>query len=108
VGDAHRPGEHHTFGASDRGSGVGQLLAPNQALWYRQTLKRSPKTGHRTLLNFEAVDYHTTVWVNSQSVGEHIGGNTPFSFDITAALKSGDNEIVVRVLDATGGTQLRC
>ena len=88
-------------------SGVGQVLAPEQALWYRQTLRRSPKAGRRTLLNFEAVDYHSTVWVNGVSVGEHIGGNTPFSFDITAALKSGDNEIVVRALDATGGTQLR-
>jgi beta-galactosidase/beta-glucuronidase len=88
-------------------SGVGQLLAPDQALWYRRTLRRGPKAGHRTLLNFEAVDYRCTVWVNGQSVGEHIGGNTPFTFDITAALTSGDNEIVVRALDATGGTQLR-
>ena len=31
VGDAHRPGEHHTFGASDRGSGMGQLLAAEAA-----------------------------------------------------------------------------
>ena len=88
-------------------SGVGKLLAPDQTLWYRQTVKISPKVGRRTLLNFEAVDYHSTIWVNGQPVGEHIGGNTPFSFDITAALKKGVNEIIVRVEDATGGAQLR-
>lgn len=32
-------------------SGVGQLLAPDQALWDRRTLRRGPKAGHRTLLN---------------------------------------------------------
>jgi beta-galactosidase/beta-glucuronidase len=88
-------------------SGVGKMLSPDQALWYRQTIKHSPAAGRRTLLNFEAVDYHSTVWVNGQQVGEHIGGNTPFSFDVTGALKKGANEIVVRAWDATGGAQLR-
>lgn len=88
-------------------SGVGRLLAPDQALWYRQTISLSPKSGHRTLLNFEAVDYQSTVWINGREVGKHTGGNTPFSFDITDALQSDSNEIIVRVEDATGGFQLR-
>ena len=88
-------------------SGVGKELQPDQALWYRRTVELKPKSDHRVLLNFEAVDYQTTVWVNGQPVGEHIGGNTAFSFDITGALKHGANEIIVRVWDATGGTQLR-
>ena len=87
-------------------SGVGQLLAPDQSLWYRRTFKLSPQAGRRTLLNFEAVDYQSAVWVNGRPVGGHIGGNTPFSFDITAALNEGANEIIVRVWDATGGAQL--
>jgi len=88
-------------------SGVGTLLSPEQALWYRQSFKHSTKSGHRLLLNFEAVDYHATIWVNGQHVGEHIGGNTAFSFDITETLKKGVNEIIMRVWDATGGAQLR-
>ncbi len=87
-------------------SGVGKAFLPDQALWYRRTVKLKPKADKRVLLNFEAVDYQATVWVNGQPVGEHIGGNTAFSFDITAAAKKGDNEIIVRVWDATGGTQL--
>ena len=88
-------------------SGVGKLLTPEQALWYRQTISLTPKPGHRTLLNFGAVDYQSTVWMNGRQVGAHIGGNTPFSFDVTDALKSGSNEIIVRIEDATEGFQLR-
>lgn len=45
----------------------------------------------RVLLNFEAVDYAAEVWVNEQAVGRHKGGYTPFSFDITNAIKEGVN-----------------
>lgn len=88
-------------------SGVGKELQPDQALWYRRSFAAKPKDGRRVLLNFEAVDYHATVWVNGRQVGEHIGGNTAFTFDVTDALKKGANELVIRVWDETGGTQLR-
>jgi beta-galactosidase/beta-glucuronidase len=88
-------------------SGIGKLLTPKQALWYRRTVPLTPKAGHRSLLNFEAVDYQSTVWLNGHEVGKHIGGNTPFSFDVTDALKPDLNEIIVRIQDATGGSQLR-
>jgi len=88
-------------------SGVGKELQPEQALWYHRSFDIKPKAGSRVLLNFEAVDYQATVWVNGRQVGEHIGGNTAFHFDITDALKKGENELVLRAWDATGGTQLR-
>ena len=68
---------------------------------------RCEAAGGLTLLNFEAVDYRCTAWVNGHLVGRHVGGNTPFHFDITNALKSGKNELVVRVEDVTEGSQLR-
>ncbi|MCF7673763.1 MAG: glycoside hydrolase family 2 [Akkermansiaceae bacterium] len=86
-------------------SGVGRLIEPNEALWYQRPLP-APQPGKRTLLNFEAVDYTTTVWVNGKMIGSHTGGFTPFSFDITPALKAADNELLVRVDDATEGFQL--
>lgn len=88
-------------------SGVGKPLTPEQALWYRRSFDVKKQSGRRAVLNFEAVDYHTTVWVNGQQVGEHIGGNTAFSFDVTDALKEGANQLLVRVWDETGPTQLR-
>ncbi|BCX49460.1 glycosylhydrolase family 43 [Haloferula helveola] len=83
-------------------SGVGKRITPQDAIWYRRSFEADKlANGQRKLLNFEAVDYHSTVWVNDTMVGEHIGGNLPFSFDITDALKPGKNELTVKVTDAT-------
>jgi beta-galactosidase/beta-glucuronidase len=82
-------------------SGVGKLIEPNQALWYRRGLSVQPVAGERTLLHFEAVDYEATFWVNDTEVGKHIGGNTPFTFDITSALTDAESKLTMRVYDAT-------
>ncbi len=87
-------------------SGVGRLIEPTEALWYRRTFSSAKASDLHTLLNFEAVDYDATVWLNGKQVGSHRGGNTPFAFDISDALVDGENELVVRVLDATEGYQL--
>ncbi|MBX3000886.1 MAG: beta galactosidase jelly roll domain-containing protein [Caldilineaceae bacterium] len=52
------------------------------------------------LLHFGAVDYRATVWMNGQKVSEHEGGYLPFEFDVSAHLRAGENEILVRVEDA--------
>lgn len=88
-------------------SGVGRMLEPTQALWYRLQLQLKPKPGSRLMLNFEAVDYECLVFVNEVLIGRHVGGFTPFSFDISAAAKAGENTIAVKVTDATGGAQLK-
>ena len=96
------------FAVESKLSGVQRLLHDDKALWYRRTLKaRKPAIGRRVLLNFEACDYRTSVWVNGVKSGEHVGGNTPFHIDITGHLKDGENELVVRAVDTTTGFQLR-
>ncbi len=95
------------FSLESKLSGVSRLLQPFEAIWYRRTFDAKPAADRRQLLHFEAVDYRCQVWVNGKPVGEHVGGNLPFSFDVTSAVQSGPNELVVRVEDATGGAQLR-
>ncbi|MBB5439622.1 hypothetical protein HDC92_003315 [Pedobacter sp. AK017] len=81
-------------------SGVKKPLLPTQNLWYKRSFVRPVTSGgERVMLNFGAVDYEATVFVNGLEVGKHSGGYTEFSYDITAALKDGSNEIVVKVLD---------
>ncbi|GAB5404129.1 MAG: hypothetical protein Aurels2KO_23600 [Aureliella sp.] len=94
------------FSLESKLGGVQRLLDATEALWYRRTFqaKRSSK---RLKLNFEAVDYRCEAFVNGTSVGKHTGGNTPFSLDITDAIRDGENELVVRVEDATEDWQLR-
>ncbi len=87
-------------------SGVKKPLTNAERLWYRRQFK-SPKLadGKRLLLHFGAVDWEAKVFINGQPVGEHRGGYDPFSFDITDAVKPGENELVVAVYDATGNHQ---
>lgn len=96
------------FGLESKLSGVQRHLHDDKALWYRRALTISPSTGKRVLLNFEAVDYHTDVWVNDTKVGSHTGGSTPFQMDVTDALKAdGNNTLIVRVEDNLDTYQLR-
>jgi hypothetical protein len=84
-------------------SGVMTNVSENQRLWYSRkfTIPRGWQ-GKRVLLNFGAVDWDTTVWVNGKEVGKHSGGYDAFSFDITDTLHAkSENEIVVSVWDPT-------
>ncbi len=69
--------------------------------WYRREFKLGDiGEGRRVILNFERVSYKCEVWVNGKKVGKHIGGLTPFKFDISEAVKAGKtNVLAVRVFD---------
>ncbi|MBQ3134757.1 MAG: beta-galactosidase [Oscillospiraceae bacterium] len=69
-------------------------------VWYKRTVELKELPG-RVRLHFGAVDYRCKVFVNGKSVGEHKGGYTSFFFDITAALRAGENEITVYAEDDT-------
>ena len=51
----------------------------------------------KALLYFCAVNYDCHVYVNSRHVGHHIGGFTPFNYDVTDLLKEGENVVIVKV-----------
>ncbi len=97
------------FAAESSLSGVGRRVGAQQELWYERSFTVSSKwSGKRVLLHFGAVDWRADVWVNGVHVGTHSGGFTPFEYDITEALKKGDNTLRVRVWDPTDeGTQPR-
>lgn len=74
----------------------------HRILWYARSFE-SPISDarERLLLNFGAVDFEATVWVDGVWVGAHSGGHTPFVFDISDALDTTISEhwIVVRAMD---------
>lgn len=84
-------------------SGVGKKAYPDKELWYQRTFTVPASwKGKKVMLNFGAVDWKADIWVNDIKVGQHTGGFTPFSLDITAALATkGDNKLVVKVWDPT-------
>jgi beta-galactosidase/beta-glucuronidase len=83
-------------------SGVQKRVGRDNELWYQRTFTVPAKwKNNRILLHFGAVDWKADVWVNDVKVGQHTGGYTPFSFDITPALVNGKNKLVVKVWDPT-------
>lgn len=90
------------FCAESALSGVGKEVGEDNTLWYRRdfTVPVSWR-GRDVLLNFGAVDWKADIWVNDVKVGSHTGGFTPFTFNITPALRKGDNTLTVRVWDPT-------
>jgi beta-galactosidase/beta-glucuronidase len=91
-------------------SGVKKPVAKENRLWYRRQFTVPKKwSKKRILLNFEAVDWETTVWINGRQMGTHRGGYDPFTFDITDALhRRGKQEVILSVWDPINeGTQPR-
>ncbi len=84
-------------------SGVGRSVGEKQMLWYRRFFDVPDSwRGDRILLNFGAIDWEATVYVNGRKAGSHRGGYDTFSIDITSYLGSdGPNELVVSVWDPT-------
>jgi len=91
-------------------SGVKRRVSENESLWYKSSFK-VPNVWKKKhiLLNFEACDFETIVWVDGKEAGKHRGGYDPFTFDITTSLGSNKiHELIVRIWDPTDkGTQPR-
>ena len=87
------------FSFESLASGIGDRTF-HACVWYHRSFEiPAPGRGKRILLNFGAVDYRATVWVNGIVVAWHEGGHTPFSCDITGALRRKGNMVVVRAED---------
>ncbi len=89
-------------------SGVKKRISENECLWYRTVFKvPSSWKNKRILLNFEASDWETKIWINGNKAGEHRGGYDPFSIDITDYVRAGKkHELKVSVWDPSSkGTQ---
>jgi hypothetical protein len=66
--------------------------------WYRKHFDiEEGLAGKRFYLEFDGVFQVAEVFVNGQRIGEHRGGYTGFTFDVTDAVKIGDNVVAVRV-----------
>ncbi|MFF4896052.1 glycoside hydrolase family 2 protein [Streptomyces sp. NPDC001068] len=84
-------------------SGIGET-APHPVVWYRRRIPHDVLAvgdGHRSLVHFGAVDHRAKVWLDGRQVAEHVGGQTPFTADVTDALLPGADEhvLVVRAED---------
>ncbi|MEZ5144560.1 MAG: glycoside hydrolase family 2 TIM barrel-domain containing protein [Acidimicrobiales bacterium] len=100
------------FAFQSEASGIG-TTEPFEVVWYRRRFEPPPHDdGERVLVHLGAVDFAATVWVDGTEVGDHRGGHTSFTVDVTDALDAGrgeatDHELVVRAVDELRSDQLR-
>ena len=80
-------------------SGIGERIREDQVVYERTFRIPGDWKGKEILLNFGAVDYSCRVLVNGRLAGEHRGGQTPFSFNITQLLEGGEEHLRVEVTD---------
>ena len=66
-------------------------------VWFKTSFQAVPMKDYTTLLYFGAVNYDCRVWVNGKEAGHHVGGFTPFNYDVTEMLKEGENTVIVKV-----------
>jgi beta-glucuronidase len=66
-------------------------------LWYEKTFDARPAAEARQFVYFGAANYAATVYLNGEKLGEHEGGFTPFSFEVTGKLRPTGNFLVVAV-----------
>jgi len=74
-----------------------KLFLYEGSIWYHKDFLYRKKNKKRTFIYFGGANYKTDVWVNGEKVGTHVGGFSPFNFEVTDLLKDGKNDIVVRV-----------
>lgn len=67
------------------------------AVWYYKSFDLKPEEGKRQFLYFGAANYRAEVYLNGEKLGTHIGGFTPFNFEITGKIKPEGNFVIVMV-----------
>ena len=74
-----------------------RLLFYEGTLWYKRDFNVEVKNDKRYFIHFGAVNYESNVYLNGKKIGSHKGGFTPFQFEVTNKLETGNNFIVVMV-----------
>lgn len=87
------------FVCQSRLSGIGEALKSDYVVYERVFKVPEKWKGRRVFLHFGAVDYECKVFINHQMAGQHVGGQTSFSFDITDWLTWQEEKIRVEVCD---------
>ena len=75
-----------------------KLLYYEGTIWYRKLFDYTKsKDENKVFVHFGAINYESDVYLNGKKLGKHVGGFTPFNYDITDLLKEKGNSLVVKV-----------
>ena len=82
----------------DWNSQAEKLFYYEGSVWYRTKFDVNKSAPDRRLfVYFGAANYEADVYLNGKKLGKHVGGFTPFAYEITKLAKAKNNSLVVRV-----------
>ncbi len=68
------------------------------SVWYRKKFDAlDAHKNDRVILYFGAANYRSDVYLNGKKIGTHVGGFTPFHYEITGKLKAKNNSLIIKV-----------
>lgn len=109
--------DHKEYGYSDKNSlkvpgdwnsQDAKFLYYEGTVWYKRTFDyKKTNASNRVFLYFGAANYKTDVYLNGKKLGQHIGGFTPFNFEIPdSVIKAKGNYLVVKVDNKRGAEEI--
>lgn len=81
----------------DWNSQMEKLYYYEGTVWYKKTFDFNEVKEIENYLYFEAINYESIVYLNGEKLGSHVGGYTPFQFDVTGKLKEKNNHLIIKV-----------
>lgn len=73
------------------------------AVWYYKAFDyQVKKAGNRQIIYFGAANYEADVYLKGKKLGKHMGGFTPFNYEITDKLKPEGNFVILKVDNTRG------
>jgi beta-glucuronidase len=82
----------------DRNTQVPELIYYEGTVWYKKTFDDPRKDKiNRLFVYFGAANYEAIVYLNGKKLGNHIGGFTPFCFEITDHVRATQNHLIIKV-----------
>jgi len=73
------------------------LLFYEGPFWYQRKFSYQKRPHIRVFLYLGAANYRSRVWLNGIKLGEHVGGYTPFDFEVTNEIGEGENSLAIEV-----------
>lgn len=68
-------------------------------VWYQKKFPYSKKKDTRVILHLEGADYHTTIFLNGNKIGEDSGAYHREDFELTNCLLNGENLLIIKCDD---------
>ena len=76
-----------------------ELFFYEGSVWYQRNFDYQLRPGRRLFVWFGAANYDAIVFLNGTRLGEHVGGFTPFQFEITGLVREKGNFLIALVND---------